>query len=405
MKKETTRKPNCFFLIALIIIISGCAEKSNTSKYLGKVLKNLEKIESATYYSTKEAYAPGDTIPNVRMIHFVKAYDNPIDTTIGASYVNLLPEDTTQLISLYDGKMLESIYREDNEIVIDYFDTRKLPFRPLPPPFFNHVESIIRYAMETNDSISIKIEESTESVYFCVTIFEDQQVEFFGKAYHLEIPPFEIDPTSKFEIWIDKSTDLPYMVRRVMDHQTSTESVADVSLNRQKIEDLDISNYEVPDFPIHVVGSKKSNPAKVNDLVSMVAPDWILQDAVANNVGLNDLKSKVIMIQFTSVTCGPCHASIPFLNQLTSDYNKEDLEFVAIECTANSLDALKRYQDKNSISYRLLFSTEDVRKDYSISSYPVFFILDENRIVKDVITGYGEGKTDDIIKSAINELI
>ncbi len=78
---------------------------------------------------------------------------------------------------------------------------------------------------------------------------------------------------------------------------------------------------------------------------------------------------------------------------------------MAIECTANSLNALKNYQERNSINYRFLFSTEDVLKDYSISSYPVFFILDENRIIKEVITGYGEGTTDNKIKSAINELI
>ena len=386
-------------------MFDACSKPKNTIEYLEKVLNNLEEIESASYYSTKEAFAPGDTIPNVHMFHFVEAYDNPIDTTIGASYVNLLPEDNTQLISLYDGKMLKSVYRDDKEIVIDSFNTRKLPFRPLSPPFFNYSESIIRYALETNDSILIKIEESTEYVHFCVTILEDEQVEFFGKAYHLEKPPFEQDPTSKYEIWIDKSTDLPYKVRREMDHQTSTEMVNDISFNRLKIEDFDVSNYNVPDFPIHVVGSKKSNPTKINDLVGKAAPDWILQDASANNVGLNDLKSKVIMIQFTSVTCGPCHASIPFLNQLTSAYKEVDFAFVAIECTANSLNALKSYQDRNSINYRLLYSNDEVLKDYSISSYPVFFILDENRTIKEVITGYGEGTTDNKIKSVISELI
>jgi len=36
---------------------------------------------------------------------------------------------------------------------------------------------------------------------------------------------------------------------------------------------------------------------------------------------------------------------------------------------------------------------------------PAFSILDENRIIRKVILGYGEGTTDKEIRDAINELI
>ena len=54
----------------------------------------------------------------------------------------------------------------------------------------------------------------------------------------------------------------------------------------------------------------RNKTEKTNDLIGKKAPDWALQNAGDNSISLKDLKSKVMMIQFTSVSCGPCRASI-----------------------------------------------------------------------------------------------
>ena len=54
-------------LFVLLTLIS-CSKTKNTQDYLGFVLNNLEKIESATYFSTEEAFAPGDTTPSAHMV-------------------------------------------------------------------------------------------------------------------------------------------------------------------------------------------------------------------------------------------------------------------------------------------------------------------------------------------------
>lgn len=43
--------------------------------------------------------------------------------------------------------------------------------------------------------------------------------------------------------------------------------------------------------------------------------------------------------------------------------------------------------------------------DYSIKSYPDFVILNANRIITEVITGYGKEITDKYIRTKINELL
>ena len=373
--------------------------------YLKKVLNKLKKVESATYNSRREGWAPADTAASGIMNYYTKEYNNPLDSTIGASYVSLLQQDTTQMTFCYDGKMRAIVYEEDKKIVIDSFNVRKLPFRPLTPPFFNYTKSIIKYALETKDSISIKMEEKEDVVYLCLTIFKDQQVEFFGKAYYMEKNPYDFgESTSKYEIWIDKSTDLPFKVRREMSHDISVETISNVSLNKIKIKDFKASDYFQPNYKIMAYGIQNEK-RKENNLIGKKAPDWTLLDTNNKTQSLKELKSKIVMIQFTSVSCGPCRVSIPFLNKLTSVYNKKDFDFVAIECATNSLRALQFYRNKNAINYKFLKSTKAVLKDYGIGSFPLFFILDKNRVIKKMFNGYGEITTDKMIKDTIDELL
>jgi thiol-disulfide isomerase/thioredoxin len=390
----------CLILILSSTIIFG----QSKNEYLKKVLNNLEKVESATYNTRREGWAPADTAASGIMNYFTKEYNNPLDSTIGASYVSLLQQDTTQMTFCYDGKMRAIVHEEDKKIVIDSFNVRKLSFRPLTPPFFNYTKSIIKYALETKDSISIKIEKKKESVYCCFTIFGNKQVEFFGKAYYLENPSDFGESTSKYEIWIDKSTDLPFKVRREMSHDISVETVSNVSLNKIKIKDFKASDYFQPNYKLVAYGIQNEK-RKENNLIGKKAPDWFLVDTNNKTQSLTGLKSKVVMIQFTSVSCGPCRASIPFLNKLTSAYDKKDFDFVAIECSTNSLRALQFYRNKNAINYKFLKSTKAVLKDYGIGGFPVFFILDKNRVIKKIFNGYGEITTDKKIKDTIDELL
>ncbi len=403
---KTSLIASSFLFLGMSFILLNCSNVDyNKKDYLHKVLNNLNTIKSATYYETTEAWAPGDTSASGVYNHYVKEFDNPSDTTIGASYVRLLQEDTTQMTFCYDGNMRAVVYEQDKMIGIDSFLVRSLPFRPLSPPFFNYTKSIIKYALETKDSILTEFEDLGETLFFRLTIFGDNQVEFFGKAYYMEINPYDFgETTSKYELWIDKSTDLPYRFRREMSHDINVSSCSNVELNKNKIEDFNASDYFQPDYAISPYGSEYKSE-KVNDLIGQVAPDWILKDANDNTIALKDLKSKVLMIQFTSVSCGPCRASIPFLKQLASEYKREDFDFVAIESWAKNANVLKSYQGRNNVDYKFVMSTRDVTNSYQIRSVPVFFILDENRVIKKVLNGYGEGSTDKEIRDAINELI
>jgi len=392
--------------LALSIFLFGACKVNYTSKdYIKAVLKNLDNIESATYYLKGENWAPGDTTASDINYSYVKEYDNPSDTTIGSKFVHLNQNNPAQLEFCYDGHMRAVVYNDEKMVVLDSFTVRPLPFRPLTPPFFNYAKNILRYALETTDSISLDFADLKDSIYVKLTIHEDSQIEFFGKAYHMPPSPYTYgNNTSIYELWINKSDNLPYKVRREMSHNISVTICKDYELNKMDIRDFKAADYFPAGYKIqsYRMGGGRS---KVHELLGKTAPEWTLPSAGDMQIALSDLKSKVLLIQFTSVSCGPCKASIPFLKKLGSEYKKADFDFVAIESTSRNLDVLKNYMNRNKFDYKYLLGTKEVLKSYSITAFPVFFILNENREVKKVVVGYGEGTTDMEIRKVINDMV
>ncbi|NLE34491.1 MAG: TlpA family protein disulfide reductase [Bacteroidales bacterium] len=388
-----------------IMLLASCSSDYTSKEYLAKVLGNLNQIETASYYEFGEAWSPGDTAASFVFWRFYREYRNPADTAIGSSFVWLDSLTRSRASFCYDGHMRATFYEEEKGIVIDSFRVRPLPFRPLTPPFYNYATSIINYALTTGDSIVLELKEQERDVFMRLTINEDEQVEFFGKAFHMEPSPYTYgDNTSIYELWIDKETDLPYKVRREMSHDISVSTSLDPEFNKLDINDFRATDFFPSDYEIRQYGYKRTDEEK-STLLNGKAPDWTLQSSDNQTVSLADLTSRVVLIQFTSVTCGPCRASVPFLKEINKEYGKDDFTLVAIECTSKNLNALRSYMNRNQFDYTFLQADKEVLTNYSIGSYPVFFILDEERTIREIIKGYAEGATDERIRFTVNSLL
>jgi hypothetical protein len=60
---------------------------------------------------------------------------------------------------------------------------------------------------------------------------------------------------------------------------------------------------------------------------------------------------------------------------------------------------------RNQFDYTFLQADRETLNNYTIGSYPVFFILDQERVIREIIKGYAEGPTDERIRFAINDLL
>ena len=399
--KNTTMKKTslCMILILSSTIIFG----QSKNEYLKKVLNNLNQIKSATYYSTSSASAPGDTITfSEPRTLFVKEFVNPADSFVGASYIQYKNLDTNKIDGFYDGVVKGEFDWDKQTVEIDSFKNYPYPFRIVYIPFYTRTTSIINYALTTKDNIKTVIKDLGDSVQFSLFVY-DKNIEFITKPYYYVSEESGKAKISQYDVWIRKSDNLPFRMRRKMSHQTSFETCSDVQLNTSQNMVFRSRDYFPKNFSVVVL--KRGKKKYKSDLVGKTAPDWTLKGIDGNSVRLGDLTSKLLMIQFTGVGCGPCHQSLPFLKQLVSDYKDKNFEFVSIETWSNNIEGLKRYQQRNGFNFKFLKSEPSVTESYNVTSVPTFFILDENRIIRKVLNGYGKGATDKEIRDTIDELL
>ena len=129
-----------------------------------------------------------------------------------------------------------------------------------------------------------------------------------------------------------------------------------------------------------------------------------MKDADNNEIALNDLKSKVLLIQFTGIGCGPCYQSIPYMIKLRDQYKREEFEMISIESWNKNISVIKKHLSRNHINYRYLICTDEVKLKYGIQSVPRFFVLDEKRVIRKIITGFDREKTYVELKEIVDQL-
>lgn len=392
------------------MLLAGCGPQ-NTGAYLKEVVANLEKIESASYRLKEVNWSPYEDKPLFESLGFMHEYDNPADTAIGSCFVSF--DKDMRFDGAYNGHVKLTVYHEQKGVLEDDFETNTLPFRVTGTPFYHSAKAILQYALETTDSIKTSLVDEDSCYHFSLTIYEDAQVEIFGRMRHMPIPPpeFATDPESHYELWIRKSDGLPFKMYRKMSHEITMEECIQPEFNHLSLDDLNIHDYIPADYEFRTREQNDRIRQKAKDekpsMQDKPAPEWTLTDTKDRPVSLKDIKSKVVLLNFTGIGCGPCQAAIPFLKELKSKYaNPEEFELIAIESWSNRTSSRLAYATKKELNYRMLGANEQVLKDYQTGrAAPWFFLLDENHIVRKAIFGYSPGKTNLEIEEAIKALL
>jgi len=395
-----------YFVLAIIALYACSGTQFNEEKYLRDMRERMDQIQSASYVEEALAYTPGIPDPVYDEFHYEKEFKNPNDSTVGASFVFFIKDDSTKISIAYDGEAKYSIYHEHKGIVRDDFTARDL--RVVKNPFFRYIYHILDYTLTTHDSIEYTLTDSVDYYKFHLITHEEEQIEFMGgPAWHVyEGKPYISDPTSEYEIWFSKQTNLPYRFKRTQEHSISDVICHDPVLNAENPADFDVNDYLPQGYIMRPYTVRQRSVADANDLLNKPAPMWTTTDADGNGYSLKDMRAKVVLMEFSATNCGPCQVAVPFLKALREEYNENDLQMVSFESWGVKGNAIKLYIEKKGLNYPYLLGTEEMLKDYKTGgSAPWFFLLDQSHFVRKVFYGYGEGTTDKEIRDAIQKMI
>ncbi|GAB3897033.1 hypothetical protein GCM10028803_15080 [Larkinella knui] len=187
--------------------------------------------------------------------------------------------------------------------------------------------------------------------------------------------PITADRSIRYRLLIDKATHLPVEViqsnssnqdftKTSFQYLDETASPADSSWFYSSYQtDFNLVNPE--DEKLQLIQADQT------------APDWKLPVFNTNTeIALNQLKGKVVLLEFWIRNCGYCVTAVPKLNALFDHYKNTNFQLLGIN-PHDSPEIVAVFKQKIQPRYPLLYHAQDMAKRYGVGIFPVVVLLDK----------------------------
>jgi len=146
---------------------------------------------------------------------------------------------------------------------------------------------------------------------------------------------------------------------------------------------------------------ESSNRAEARP-VRRSAPAFSLENPQGKTVTLESLRGNILVLDFWATWCVPCLKASPEVQKLHEDYADRPVRVIGMNFRqANPQDAID-YMNEHEYTYGLLLRADDARRDYDVSKFPSYVIVDARGRIIETITGYKEGETFPRIREIID---
>jgi peroxiredoxin len=130
-----------------------------------------------------------------------------------------------------------------------------------------------------------------------------------------------------------------------------------------------------------------SDDAASSDDTVTLAPDFELDTLDGQTVRLSDLRGSVVLLNFWRISCGWCVVEMPYLEQVYAEWQEAGLVLFTVNI-GDSAEAVAAFLEENDLSLPVLLdTTQAVAIQYSISSIPMTFLIDQDGVIQAVKIG------------------
>jgi peroxiredoxin len=124
--------------------------------------------------------------------------------------------------------------------------------------------------------------------------------------------------------------------------------------------------------------SKKENSKNRNAVELMVnqsAPNFTATDVKGEDVNLEKLRGKVVVMNFWFINCHACVKEMPELNQIKKEFQSGEVEFIGL--TFDDLPKTNQFLQKTTFDYRIIANAKSLFSLFNVSPCPVNLVIDK----------------------------
>jgi peroxiredoxin len=114
------------------------------------------------------------------------------------------------------------------------------------------------------------------------------------------------------------------------------------------------------------------------------APAWTLKDVEGQTVSSDQLKGKVVVLDFWATWCGPCRSEIPGYVELQKQYGPAGLAIVGVSLDRRAGPAeVKKFITDQKINYQIVMGDDQIVEAFGgVEAIPTTFIIDRSGTVR-----------------------
>jgi peroxiredoxin len=122
------------------------------------------------------------------------------------------------------------------------------------------------------------------------------------------------------------------------------------------------------------------------------APGFTLQSSTGEQVSLESLKGKVVMVNFWATWCVPCRQEMPHLQALYERYESLGFELLAVNVEKNNAEGARKWLEETPVTFPVLLDgNNQVSKLYKVQTMPSTVLIGRDGTMRFIHHGYKPG--------------
>jgi len=200
------------------------------------------------------------------------------------------------------------------------------------------------------------------------------------------------------QLLVDRNTLLPYEIHhRTINNslglkQTTTYYLTEIKINEQ------VANKRLSQMGFLSEYTQKEDQLdrSADKLLHNKVPDINLVTFNGESMPLQNLKSKVVLLDFWELWCGPCRQSLPKVNEMSSKYGLKDLIIIGI--VSENVEEAKRLIIQEEINFLNVKGNRELKAKFMVNSFPRYVLIDQNHVIRHIYYEFSDKIEADIKK-------